>query len=156
MPVVVPRFGRLPYYESMIECAKQQSRGWLFANADPFATEQLCAEILGDFDRTGAAYARFNYLDDSVLGSESDGRPSGRGLLRAYDPDDEGLVTFSRPQQQGSEYYLAVRHSASCAWITLAWHEATGWGQHALAMLWYIEDLLVWAAAGYAGAPPVF
>ena len=156
MPVVVPRLGHVAYRDAMVECAKQQQRGWLFANADPFATERLCGEILREYDRTGAAHARFNYIDDSVVGSESDGRPLRRGLLKPYDPDYEGHIDFSPPQQQGSDYYLAVRHSASCAWITLAWHEYTGWGEHAASMLWYIENLLVWAAAGYVDAPPSF
>lgn len=156
MPVVVPRFGHVAYRDAMVDCGKQQQRGWLFANADPFATERLCGEVLREFDRTGAAYARFNYIDDSVVGSESDGQPLRRGLLKPYDPDHEGHIDFSPPQQQGSDYYLAVRHSASCAWITLAWHEYTGWGPHATSMLWYIENLLVWAAAGYVDAPPTF
>lgn len=156
MPVVIPRLGEVGYQDAMTDCGKQQQRGWLFANADPFATERLCGEVLREFDRTGAAFARFNYIDDSVVGSESDGQPLRRGLLKPYDPDREGQIIFNPPQQQGSDYYLAVRHSASCAWITLAWHEFTGWGPHATSMLWYIEKLLVWAADGYVGTAPVF
>jgi hypothetical protein len=156
MPVVVPRFDPAGYRAAMVECAKQQQRGWLFANADPFATERLCGEVMGEFDRTGAAFARFNYIDDSVVGTESDGQPLRRGLLKRYDPDHEGHIRFSPPQQQGSDYYLAVRHSASCAWVTLAWHESTGWGARATSMLWFVENLLIWAAGGYVDAPPAF
>jgi hypothetical protein len=140
--------------ESLLDCAAQQARGQRFANTDPVATEGFCAEILGPLYQTGAAYARFNYIDQSVLSDAFDGLPTARGLSQPYDAAGEGLIAFHKPKEQGSEYYLRVEHNAACAWLTLAWHESTGWGPFADGMLWFIEETLAWAAEGGSGAAP--
>lgn len=153
-PVVLTDAPPAGLAEALLDCAAQQARGQRFANTDPVATERFCAEILGPLYQTGAAYARFNYIDQSVLGDAFDGLPTARGLSQPYDPAAEGLIAFHRPKQQGSEYYLRVEHNAACAWLTLAWHESTGWGPYADAMLWFIEETLAWAADGGIGTAP--
>ncbi|MFC7644719.1 hypothetical protein ACFQX6_31545 [Streptosporangium lutulentum] len=70
MPVLVPELAsRSPadsYRRALADCAVQQLSGHRFANADPYATERMCEEILEDLYKTGVAYPRFSYMDDSV------------------------------------------------------------------------------------------
>ncbi|MFD1495778.1 hypothetical protein ACFSIL_05145 [Streptosporangium lutulentum] len=160
MPVLVPELAsRSPadsYRRALADCAVQQLSGHRFANADPYATERMCEEILEDLYKTGVAYPRFSYMDDSVTNdfnpvwpAEKDGFPAGGAA-------GDRTVTFAPPRPLGARYMLTVLHRRAGAVLSLQWGEETGWGETAESMLLHIEDLMVWAASGYTLDTPVF
>lgn len=145
-PVIVPRPDAGSVAQALGRCAAQQLHGHRFANVDPYAARRHGAEILGDYDKTGVAYARFNYVDDSIVGGIANSRSLTKESIPFHDPAHQGVVRFDEPRAEGSEYLLAVQHGASGALLTLSWREDTGWGAQAEAMLWRIEEFLVKAA----------
>lgn len=128
-------------------CAVQQLHGHRFANLDPYASIRLCDEVLGDYHRTGLAYSRFNYIDDSVVGPLANSRSLDEEAIRYQDPAEQGRLHHRRPRSDGAEYQLTVQHSPAGALLTLAWREDTGWGELAGAMLNGLADLVVGEAS---------
>ncbi|GAA3415085.1 hypothetical protein GCM10018952_38180 [Streptosporangium vulgare] len=141
------------YRGALADCAAQQLSGHRFANADPYATERMCEEILGDLYRTGVAYPRFSYMDEGVADDLNTLWPAGDDGFPG--DEDDRVVTFSPPRPLGARYMMTVLHRPAGAVFSLQWSDATGWGETAEDMLLYIEDLMVWAASECAGSPPV-
>ncbi|MFF3442917.1 hypothetical protein [Streptosporangium sp. NPDC002721] len=140
------------YRRALADCAAQQLSGHRFANADPYATERMCEEILGDLYKTGVAYPRFSYMDEGVADDLNTLWPAGDDGFPG--DEDDRTVTFSPPRPLGARYMMTVLHRPAGAVFSLQWSDATGWGETAEDMLLYIEDLMVWAASGCAGSPP--
>ncbi|MEU8381375.1 hypothetical protein [Streptosporangium sp. NPDC048865] len=166
MPVLLPAVSALPaasavsaespgdaYRRALADCAAQQLSGHRFANADPYATERMCEEILGGLYKTGVAYPRFSYMDEGVADDLNTLWPAGDDGFPG--DEDDRTVTFSPPRPLGARYMMTVLHRPAGAVFSLQWSDATGWGETAEDMLLYVEDLMVWAASEYAGDPPV-
>ncbi|WP_436760534.1 hypothetical protein [Streptosporangium sp. V21-05] len=141
------------YRRALTDCAAQQLSGHRFANADPYATERMCEEVLGDLYKTGVAYPRFSYMDEGVADDLNTLWPAGDDGFPG--DEDDRVVTFSPPRPLGARYMMTVLHRPAGAVFSLQWGDATGWGETAEDMLLYIEDLMVWAASECAGSPPV-
>ncbi|WP_203973539.1 hypothetical protein [Planotetraspora silvatica] len=156
VPVVVPGPRAGAYRERLAVCAARQLQGHRFANFDPGVAGPLEDDVLGSLRGTGASSARFNYIDNALVGSAANSRSWGRDSFPFGDPAHQGVVRFSPPRPGGSRYILTVQHRVSGALLTLAWHEDTGWGDVAAAMLWHIENVMVWAASSQDGPPPEF
>jgi hypothetical protein len=150
LPVLVPEATRDSYGKALAECAAQQLHGHRFANADPYATERLCQEILGGLYKTAVAYPRFSYMDEAVAGHFSTAWSAGTSAFY-----DDGIVTFAAPRLLGAKYMLTVLHRREGAVLSLQWSDETHWGETAESMLKHIEDLMVWAASGYTGEVPL-
>ncbi|WP_405139739.1 hypothetical protein OG589_23960 [Sphaerisporangium sp. NBC_01403] len=150
LPVIIPEVTRDTYAGALAECAAQQLDGHRFANADPYATERMCEDILRGLYKTAVAYPRFSYMDESVAGRFSTAWSARTG--RSY---DDGEVTFAPPRLLGAKYMLTVLHRSEGAVLSLQWSDETHWGEAAESMLRHIEDLMVWAAYGYPGDMPV-
>ena len=144
------------FAQRLADCASQQLHGHRFANIEPRVAASLSSEILGDLQGSGAVSARFNYVDNSVVGSAANSRSLARDNVAFTDPAVQGVVTCNPPRPGGSRFILSVQHRSAGALLTLACHEDTAWSAAAADMLWHIEDLLVWAAAGDDGPAPVF
>ncbi|MBB5084067.1 hypothetical protein [Nonomuraea endophytica] len=153
-PVAVPSVDAAPYGKAVAATAARQFDGHRFANLDPHVSERLCAHHLGPHHRTGVAFARFNFIDDSVVGPLANSRSLDAEGIRFQDPASHGRVTFGEAHMDGSEYLLTVQHGAAGALLTLSWREDTGWGPHAEGMLRHIERLMVWGASGAAERLP--
>ncbi|SNT55885.1 hypothetical protein SAMN05216276_106249 [Streptosporangium subroseum] len=160
MPVLVPAPARGDaadsYRRALADCAAQQLYGHRFANADPYATERMCEEILEDLYKTGVAYPRFSYMDDSVTNDFNPVWPAEKDGFPGDVTADDRTVTFTPPRPLGARYMLTVLHRRAGAVLSLQWGDATGWGETAESMLLHIEDLMVWAASEYALDAPVF
>ncbi|WP_329090819.1 MULTISPECIES: hypothetical protein [unclassified Streptosporangium] len=156
MPVLLPAVSTgspgTAYRRALADCAAQQLSGHRFANADPYATERMCEEILGDLYRTGVAYPRFSYMDEGVADDLNTLWPAGDDGFPG--DEDDRIVTFSPPRPLGARYMMTVLHRPAGAVFSLQWSDATGWGETAEDMLLYVEDLMVWAASECAGVPP--
>lgn len=156
MPVLLPALSTgspgAAYRRALADCASQQLSGHRFANADPYATERMCEEILGDLYKTGVAYPRFSYMDEGVADDLNTLWPAGDDGFPG--DEDDRIVTFSPPRPLGARYMMTVLHRPAGAVFSLQWGDATGWGETAEDMLLYIEDLMVWAASECAGDPP--
>jgi hypothetical protein len=153
-PVVVSTHGS--FADRLSRTATAQLEGFRFANVHPAAVATLTAEILGDRQGSGAVAARFNFLDNSVIPAEVNDTSLGGENIRFTDPAVQGRVTADPPRPGGSRYILSVQHQPRGAMLTLACHEDTAWARVAESMLWHIEDLMVWTAAGCTGTPPRF
>jgi hypothetical protein len=153
-PVVVPRTGT--FADRLAATGHQLMEGSRFANFPPARTRALADEILGDLWGTGATASRFNFIDNSVIPGHLNHTSLGGENIRFTDPEIQGVVTADPPRPGGSRYILSVQHQPRGALLTLACHEDTAWSAAAPDMLRHIEDLMVWAAAGSAGAPPAF
>lgn len=140
------------YRGALADCAAQQLSGHRFANADPYATERMCEDILGDLYKTGVAYPRFSYMDEGVADDLNTLWPAGDDGFPG--DEDDRIVTFSPPRPLGARYMMTVLHRPAGAVFSLQWSDATGWGETAEDMLLYVEDLMVWAASECAGSPP--
>ncbi|WP_440067197.1 hypothetical protein [Streptosporangium sp. OZ121] len=152
LPAVSPDSPGAAYRGALADCAAQQLSGHRFANADPYATERMCEEVLGGLYRTGVAYPRFSYMDEGVADDLNTLWPAGDDGFPG-DADDR-VVTFSPPRPLGARYMMTVLHRPAGAVFSLQWSDATGWGATAEDMLLYVEDLMVWAASECAGSPP--
>ncbi|MEU4404792.1 hypothetical protein AB0F88_09720 [Streptosporangium sp. NPDC023963] len=157
MPVLLPAVSTgspgAAYRRALADCAAQQLSGHRFANADPYATERMCEEILGGLYKTGVAYPRFSYMDEGVADDLNTLWPPGDDGFPG--DEDDRVVTFSPPRPLGARYMMTVLHRPAGAVFSLQWSDATGWGETAEDMLLYVEDLMVWAASECAGSPPV-
>ncbi|MEU4540349.1 hypothetical protein AB0G15_36470 [Streptosporangium sp. NPDC023825] len=156
MPVLLPAVSTgspgAAYRRALADCAAQQLSGHRFANADPYATERMCEEILGGLYKTGVAYPRFSYMDEGVADDLNTLWPPGDDGFPG--DEDDRAVTFSPPRPLGARYMMTVLHRPAGAVFSLQWSDATGWGETAEDMLLYVEDLMVWAASECAGSPP--
>ncbi|MFC4584871.1 condensation domain-containing protein [Sphaerisporangium corydalis] len=150
LPVLVPRPTGATFARALADCAAQQLHGHRFANADPYATERMCEDVLGGLYKTAVAYPRFSYMDGSIAGDFGTAWSASRGAF-----DDEE-VTFAPPRLLGAKYMLTVLHRAEGAVLSLQWSDETHWGDGAEAMLRHMEDLMVWAASGQTAGMPVF
>ncbi|GAA4061227.1 condensation domain-containing protein [Nonomuraea soli] len=128
-------------------CAAQQLHGHRFANLDPRESTRMCDELLGGHHRTGVAYARFNYIDDTVVGPLANSRSLDEEAIRYQDPAEQERLFHRRPRGDGAEYQLTVQHSTAGALLTLAWREDTGWGEQAEDMLRGLAELVVGEAS---------
>jgi hypothetical protein len=134
-PVVVPAPDRVAAAEAIVDCARQQLGAHRFANADPLASDRMCVEQLKDFHRVGKPFARFNFMDATVLGDDADRFAPISG--------QEETIAFLPPAPQGPHHMLKVQHWDSRAQLTLQWREDTGWSEHAAAIMHGMVDLLV-------------
>jgi hypothetical protein len=155
-PVVVGGDARGTFADRLSATANQQLDGFRFANFEPGAVAALNDEILGELQGSGAVAARFNFLDNSIIPSHLNHTSLGGENIPFTDPSIQGTVTADPPRPGGSRYILSVQHQAHGALMTLACHQDTAWSAAAADMLWHVEDLMVWAAAGYPGATPRF
>ena len=134
MPVLLPAVSTVStgspgaaYRRALTDCAAQQLSGHRFANADPYATERMCEEILGGLYKTGVAYPRFSYMDEGVADDLNTLWPAGDEGFPG--DEDDRTVTFSPPRPLGARYMMTVLHRPAGAVFSLQWSDATGWGR---------------------------
>jgi hypothetical protein len=155
-PVVVTAPTRAPFADRLTATANQQLEGFRYANFDPHQVAKLNDEILDRLQGSGAVAARFNFIDNSVVPGHLNDTSLGGENIRFTDPSIQDRVTADPPRPGGSRYILSIQHQPRGALLTLACHEDTAWSARAADMLWHIEDLMMWAADGCAGAAPRF
>jgi hypothetical protein len=152
MPVIVPRSLASPDPAPFAACDAQALQGRLFGNADPHATDRMCEGILGPLHGTGVAYARFNFIDDRLIGAQANARSLSAEAIPYGEPEFQRRLGMSPPNLDGSAYYALVQHGSAGALISISWHQDTGWGEHVEAMMRHIEDTLLRAAAQIIGS----
>ncbi|MFF5229291.1 condensation domain-containing protein [Dactylosporangium sp. NPDC000521] len=144
VPVLVPGTGDLA--ARLAATASNQLHGHRFANLDPARAAAVSAEVLGELAGTGAAVARFNYIDASIVGSAANSRSLGAEAIPFTDPAVQDRVTEQPDRPGGSRYILSVQHRPGAALMTIACHGDTAWAPAAGDMLRHIEATLVRAA----------
>lgn len=144
VPVLVPGTGDLA--ARLAATASNQLHGHRFANLDPARAEAISAELLGELTVTGAAVARFNYIDASVVGSAANSRSLGAEAIPFTDPAVQDRVTEQPDRPGGSRYILSVQHRPAAALMTVACHTDTTWAPAAGDMLRHVEHVLVRAS----------
>ncbi|WP_327003484.1 condensation domain-containing protein [Dactylosporangium sp. NBC_01737] len=144
VPVLVPGTGDLP--ARLAATASNQLHGHRFANLDPAIAAAHAAEVLGDLAGTGAATARFNYIDASIVGSAANSRSLGAEAIPFTDPAVQDRITEQPDRPGGSRYILSVQHRPSAALLTIACHSDTTWAPAAADMLRHVEDMLIRAS----------
>jgi Condensation domain len=154
--IVIPGPDRASFATRLSTTAHQRLDGARHANAEPHRVAALTNEVLGSRRSAGAVCARFNFLDDSVIPARLNQTSVSGDNTVFTDPSVQGRVIADPPRPGGSRYILTVQHQAHAALLILACHADTPWRPAAADMLWHIEDLMVWAASGYAGAAPRF
>ncbi|MEU0560539.1 hypothetical protein [Dactylosporangium sp. NPDC006015] len=144
VPVLVPGGGDLT--ARLAATASNQLHGHRFANLDPARAAAISAEVLGELAGTGAAAARFNYIDASIVGSAANSRSLGAEAIPFTDPAVQDRVTEQPDRPGGSRYILSVQHRPAAALMTIACHGDTAWAPAAGDMLRHVEAVLVRAA----------
>ncbi|MFC4046550.1 condensation domain-containing protein [Dactylosporangium siamense] len=144
VPVLVPGTGDLS--ARLTATASNQLHGHRFANLDPASAAAIGAEVLGDLAAAGAAVARFNYIDASIVGSAANSRSLGAEAIPFTDPAVQDRVTEQPDRPGGSRYILSVQHRPAAALMTIACHGDTTWAPAAGDMLRHVEDMLVRAS----------
>ncbi|MEV4512400.1 condensation domain-containing protein [Dactylosporangium sp. NPDC049525] len=145
VPVLVPGAGDLA--ARLAATASGQLHGHRFANLDPARAEAIGAEVLGDLAATGAAAARFNYVDASIVGSAANSRSLGAEAIPFTDPAVQDRICEQADRPGGSRYIFSVQHRPAAALLTIACHSDTAWAPAAGDMLRHVEDVLVRASA---------
>ncbi|GAA2372851.1 hypothetical protein GCM10010170_075270 [Dactylosporangium salmoneum] len=144
VPVLVPGTGDLA--ARLAATASNQLHGHRFANLDPGRAAAISAEVLGELAATGAAMARFNYIDASIVGSAANSRSLGAEAIPFMDPAVQDRITEQPDRPGGSRYILSVQHRPVAALMTIACHRDTAWAPAAGDMLRHVEDVLVRAS----------
>ncbi|MER7003695.1 condensation domain-containing protein [Dactylosporangium sp. NPDC000555] len=144
VPVLVPGTGDLA--ARLAATASNQLHGHRFANIDPARAVAISGEVLGGLAETGAAMARFNYIDASIVGSAANSRSLGAEAIPFTDPAVQDRITEQPDRPGGSRYILSVQHRPAAALMTIGCHEDTAWAPAAGDMLRHVEDVLVRAS----------